>query len=138
MVDFKDAFMSTGTIPEEQRFATALVEHPESTSGHWYYVWHTLGFGGKTFPLVYARPASFAARTGQALLTQDRGCSQLYVDDPAICLVGTKAWALAEGTLPLLWWLVLGLDLSWGKGHFGTGPHEWIGVAYDVTPKDLL
>lgn len=35
---------------------------------------------------------------------------QLYVDDPALALVGSKKWALAEGSLPILWWL----ELGWG------------------------
>ena len=137
IIDFKDAFMSTGTRKDEQRFTAAAVADDESPSGTYIYVWHTLGFGGKTFPLVYARPASFAARTAQALVPQDRVRSQLYVDDPAIAMVGTKAWALREGTLPLLWWLVLGLDLAWRKGYFGVGRHDWIGVSYNFTPDGV-
>ena len=57
---------------------------------------------------------------------------QLYVDDPALSLLGTRGWALTEGSIPILWWLVLGLKLSWSKGYFGDGPHEWIGVRYDI------
>ena len=63
---------------------------PSSPTGVYVYVWHTLGFGGKTFPLVYARPASFASRTAQALMDPDRARLQLYVDDPAVSLVGTE------------------------------------------------
>ena len=63
IVDFEDAFMSTGTLPSEQRFTAAEVVGPDSPTGVFVYVWHTLGFGGKTFPLVYARPASFAAHS---------------------------------------------------------------------------
>ena len=56
------------------------------------------------------------------------------MDDPALAMVGSKLWALAEGSIPILWWLVLGLSLSWKKGSFtdsGTSGHDWIGVHYD-------
>ena len=59
IVDFKDAFMSVGALASEQRYTAAQVDDPDSPTGVFIYVWHTLGFGGKTFPLVYARPASF-------------------------------------------------------------------------------
>ena len=68
IVDFGDAFMSTGTRPEEQRFTAAEVCDDNSATGSYVYVWKMLGFGGTTFPLVYARPSSFAARTAQALM----------------------------------------------------------------------
>ena len=64
--------MSTGTQREEQRFTVAEVEDADSATGTFVYIWKTLGFGGKTFPLVYARPASFAARTAQALMDPKR------------------------------------------------------------------
>ena len=107
IVDFEDAFMSTGTLACEQRFTTAEVDDPSSPSGKYVYVWHTLGFGGKTFPLVYARPASFASRTAQALMDPERTLLQLYVDDPACSLVGTKNWALTEARVPIHWWVFL-------------------------------
>ena len=31
---------------------------------------------------------------------------QLYVDGPALAMAGAKQWALAEGSIPILWWLV--------------------------------
>lgn len=96
--------------------------------------WKTLGFVGNTFPLAYARHASFAARTAQALLDPQTAKLQLYVDAPALAMVGTEQWSLAEGSIPILWWLVLGISLSWGKGSFtesGQSGHDWIGVCYN-------
>ena len=95
--------------------------------------WHTLGFGGKTCPLVYSRPASFAARSGQALLKTEEGYLQVYVDDPAAAFARTKEQALREGSVLLLWWLVIGLELAWSKGAFTDGSHNWIGVTYGIT-----
>ena len=45
----------------EQRFTASEVDDGCSATGCNVYVWKTLRFGAKTFPLVYARPASFAA-----------------------------------------------------------------------------
>ena len=93
----------------------------------------------KTFPVVYARPASLSARTAQALMDPKEARAQLYVDDPAISLVGTEKWARTEGTVPLLWWLVLGLKLAWKKGYFGSeGPTMELPPAYLEQTLDLL
>ena len=59
---------------------------------------------------------------------------QLYVDDPACAFAGTEKWALAEGSIPILWLLILGLKLAWKKGSFTNSEvfgHDWIGVHYD-------
>lgn len=64
IVDFEDAFMSTSTRVDEQRFTAAKVIGTESPTGIRVYVWHTIGFGGKTFPLVYARPPLHALYGG--------------------------------------------------------------------------
>ena len=64
-VDFKNAFMSVPASPREARFNCCLVESPvrrsrpeldaaEPESG-WFLVWAVLGFGGKAYPLLYAR-----------------------------------------------------------------------------------
>ena len=116
------------------RFTAAELIDYNSSTGSYVYVWKTLGFGGKTFPLVYARHSSFASRTAQSLLDPQTAKLQLYVDDPALAMVGTKQWALAEGSIPILWWLVLGLSPSWRKGSFtdsGTSGRDRIGVHYD-------
>ena len=95
--------MSTGTQCEEQRFTASEVADADSATGSFVYVWKTLGFGRRTFPFVSARPASFAARTAQALMDSEASLMQLYVDDPACAFAGTEKWALAEGSIPILW-----------------------------------
>ena len=79
IVDFEDAFMSTGTRQDEQRFTAAKVYDDSSVTGSYVYVWKTLGFWVETLPLVCAKPASFAARTAQALLDPQTSKLQLYV-----------------------------------------------------------
>ena len=50
IVDFEDAFMSTGIRPDEQRFLAAEVLDQSAPSGSYVYVWKTLGFEAQPFP----------------------------------------------------------------------------------------
>ncbi|CAK0816832.1 unnamed protein product, partial [Prorocentrum cordatum] len=68
----------------------------------------------------------------QATLSADVGRLQLYVDDPARTLAGTEADVQLNADVVLAWWLTLGLGLSWDKGVFTSGHHQWIGIKYDV------
>ena len=81
------------------------------------------------------------ARWTQALLPEGRwapalpwapGRLQLYVDDPALVAWGSAAQRALSFSLAVLWWLVLGLPLSWTKGavHAAAAVHVWIGVCF--------
>ena len=126
--------MTVPLHPSESPFTVAEVRDRASPTGTYIYLWKTLGFGGKTFPNVYGRAASFACRSGTALMTPDVTRCQLYVDDPVISACGPLELAERELSLPLMWWLVLGPILAWSKGSFGTGSHVWIGVKYTPGP----
>merc|ERR1712051_969333 len=78
VLDFRDAFMGIPLAEAERPFNTAELEAPltrrraaifdgEAQQGSCI-VWRVLGFGGRPNPLVFARAASFAARSAQALL----------------------------------------------------------------------
>ena len=150
VVDFKNAFMTLPLHQAELPFNTSSAPHgvqrhreplydDEPVSGT-FLVWRVLGFGGHSNPLTYSRVACFAARSGQALLMTTaspsspvaQGRIQLYVDDPVVTLEGPLDAQRAAVDLLCLWWLVLGIPLSWSKGTFGPGrlPHEWIGVRF--------
>ena len=165
ILDFKDAFMSVPLASAERRFNCAntgfdlkrnrppLYDDEPSTGR--FVVWRVLGFGGKPNPLVFSRGASFASRTAQALLgpsdrlerRTDQSCQavapgrvQLYVDDPAVAVVGTRAQAHVSFDLVVMWWLALGIPLSWKKGQTfdGSTPHRWIGIMYHVVDKGAV
>ena len=81
------------------------------------------------------------ARWTQALMAEqswapgDRwapGRHQLYVDDPTVCCWGSPRCRATTFSLVVLFWLVLGIPLSWRKGalHACTEPHQWIGVVF--------
>ena len=112
----------------------------EPTRGS-FIVWQVLGFGGRSYPLLYARVASWLARATQAMLHKDSwsrraswgpAAVQVYVDDPAIVVSGSSAQQSTSIDLAILWWLVLGIPLSWRKGavHAATEQHVWIGVEF--------
>ena len=78
VLDFHNAFMTIPahkgelhynccSLEEAVQLKRAPLEHNEPTTGK-FVVWRTLGFGGRSFPLLYARVASFVARATQALL----------------------------------------------------------------------
>ena len=126
--------MTVPSAAEEQRFNCCLLETPisrqrdaiapgEPTHGS-FIVWQVLGFGGRSYPLLYARVASWLARATQAMLhpsSWSRKVSwgpaavQLYVDDPAVVVSGSDAQRSISIDLAILWWLVLGVPLSWKK-----------------------
>jgi hypothetical protein len=128
VLDFVDAFMSMALHPDEMRFTAAEV--PETSGLGPILVWRVVGFGGRVFPLVYSRAASFAARTAQAAVDVNIARLQLYVDDPVLAVAGSRAQAALECDVVVAWWLALGLELAWHKGAYATGCHDWIGIGF--------
>ena len=162
ILDFKDAFMSIPLSRSEWRFNCAHTGFSlrraredlydgEPRTGT-FVVWRVLGFGGRPNPLVFSRAASFACRCAQALLgpaardeRQDwddvaYGRLQLYVDDPALTLRGTQEQIEAAMDVVILFWLALGVPLSWKKGETFAreAPHRWIGIIYSSVPEGAL
>ena len=161
VLDFKDAFMSIPLHEDERRFncahtgfqlsrtRTSIYDGEPERGG--FVVWRTLCFGGRPNPLVFSRVASFACRTAQALLgtsvtsvpcpdSPSAGRAQLYVDDPIVSVRATEERAKFDLDLVMLWWLVLGIPLSWKKGHLTSGaePHRWIGIDYTLTAEGAI
>ena len=133
---------------DERRFNCAEVPSYFQNGQAAFVIWNVLGFGGKANPLVYARIASLAARAGQALLDVQRARLQLYVDDPAVVVVGDEQACCKELDVLLSFWLLLGLKLSWHKGfhavtddHHQYHPaveHTWIGITYSIVHGHAL
>ena len=150
VLDFKDAFMSIplhidekkyncSFLPEGIKLEREKLDETEATEGN-FVVWNVLGFGGKPNPLVFARVASVAMRSGQALFSTSyradgaRLRGQLFVDDPAITVVGTPEENDKALDVLILWWLVLGFPMAWKKGKKVAAKevHQWIGIEYRV------
>ena len=120
---------NASTVPGGISRSRRALDKNEAESGE-VLLWRVLGFGGHANPLVYSRIATVAARMGQALLfpqTADgiaHGRLQLYVDDPAVVVMGSRAEQQAAIDLLVTWFLVLGIpfpgrrDISrWQNNH---------------------
>ena len=78
VLDFKHAFMTVPANPGEQRYNCCMVEQPlqrnrppldpGEPAGGTFIAWRVLGFGGRPYPLLYARVATQVARLTQALV----------------------------------------------------------------------
>ena len=108
ILDFEDAYHTIPLLPQERRFAAADL-------GDSFVVYRCLGFGGKGYPLVYCRVASFAARCTAAMLANLQARFQLYMDDPALSVAGDRASILATIDAVIVLWLVLDSRVAWKK-----------------------
>ena len=83
--------------------------------------------GGRSYPLIYARVATLIARLSQAMLHEDDWTPspppcwsplrlQLYVDDPVAVARGSPDQHRTTLDMLILFWLLLGIPLSWRKG----------------------
>ena len=134
LLDLSDAFHSIALRREERRFCAAKCQHG-------WVVFEVLGFGGKAFPLVFCRQASWLSRASAAMFSPSSFRLQTYMDDPAMCLRGSLARIQADANTVLLLWLVLGADIAWHKGEFrpahGQG-HSWIGIHFSTEAADTV
>ena len=64
---------------------------------------------------------------------------QLFVDDPAAVAWGERLQRKTTFALLVLFWLVLGLPLSWKKGavYQGVDMHQWIGVRFTIIGRGI-
>jgi hypothetical protein len=68
------------------------------------------------------------------------GRLQLYVDDPVVSVKATEEEAQKALDLVILWWLALGIPLSWKKGSFSraSDSHRWIGIDYTLVTEGAI
>ena len=59
-------------------------------------------------------------------------------DDPALAVQGTLEECVLEVDVVLAWWLALGIRMSWPKGSFTDGSHEWIGIQFEVEGASVI
>ena len=121
VLDFMDAFHSLGVREEEMPFQVFRL--PNGGFG----CYETAVFGGGGSPLTWGRGAAFLGRSGQSLFDIRRARIQIYVDDPMTIWRGTAPMIRGMKTQLLLWWLAIGLGISWPKVQHGTQV-KWIGA----------
>ena len=72
--------------------------------------------------------------SGELASAEKPGRLQLYVDDPVVSVRAKEDQAHETFDLVILWWLTLGLPLSWKQRPLtrGSEPHRWIGIDYTL------
>ena len=68
------------------------------------------------------------------------GRMQLYVDDPVLTVKGTDEQIQTAMDVVIMFWLALGVPLSWKKGEVykQEDPHRWIGIVYSFVAEGAL
>ena len=92
-------------------------------------IFDTLVFGAASSPTVWGRFASFLARAISAV--EPKVNCQLYVDDPAFSMSGTKEEAITQLTNVLLWTNLLGYPIKMSKS-VGGKSISWIGAEINL------
>ena len=128
-LDFQDAFHTMGVAPEELPYQVFRRPGCDTYAGY-----DTVVFGGGGAGLVWGRGGALLGRSGQSLFTQTEARIQIYVDDPWTIWRGTKQRIRAMKTRLLLWWLVLGPEISWSKVQHGDLV-KWIGCNIQVNAR---
>ena len=128
VLDFQDAFHTLGVMLDELPYQVFRL--PSGGFG----VYQTAVFGGGGSPLTWGRAGALLGRSGQALFDARRARVQVYVDDPWTCWRGTRDQIRLMKAQLLVWWLVLGPGISWGKVQQGTQV-KWIGAWVTADPK---
>jgi hypothetical protein len=97
-------------------------------------VFSRLCFGMSGAPLIWGRVAASACRLAQAIYMPSELRIQCYIDEPAIVVRGSPQLRKHLLAMLFLFWAMLGLALSFGKGSRGkTVP--WIGATLTIETR---
>ena len=127
-MDFSDAFY-TLWLSEKDRGRLAF-RTPEGWAA-----FKRLCFGMAGAPLIWGRVAAAACRLAQAIFSPTELRIQCFVDDPAIVVRGNARTRSHLLGMLILFWSVLGLKLSFGKGTRGSSV-PWIGATVSVSNRE--
>ena len=128
--DFSDAFLNLGIAEAERGHAVVLVKPGI------YAAYRGVPFGLASAPLLWGRAAAFIGRATQAIHGPNSHRVQIYVDDPAVAVGGSKSarsWALGR---TLILWAALGARIALHKVSRGKAV-KWIGATYSVVPGGI-
>ena len=131
-VDIRDAFMNIPVM--EDRYALVAAKPKKKADDDMELViFDTLVFGAASSPTVWGRFAAFLARTIVAV--EPEVTCQLYVDDPAIAMSGSREDAITQLTSVLLWVNILGYPIKMSKSTGGKSVN-WIGAVVTLLDEE--
>ena len=129
IIDIKSAFHLLPLKDSEKQFFCTSVDNK-------FQLYHVMLFGPKAAPTIWGRFGALISRLTQAIVGTKNVRLQLYVDDPAMAIVGSES-ARSESILVILLWLsVCNIPLSWSKAQYGQLT-TWIGVDIKIANDDV-
>jgi len=131
--DAKDAFWQLPLHQQERRFYCAVLRRPSGRVTYLAYARTPQGSRGAplSWTIIFGlicRCALSVLRTSEDPDTQRM---QVYVDDPALVVRGSKAFRRAQVTLMVLVWRILGIRLAIDKGQC-CSLVNWIGTTLSI------
>ena len=130
VLDFVDAFYTIGVLPAETRYQ--FVQGPDGRV----FRFDVLAMGSAAAPLIWGRVAAWVMRLSSAIYSADLVRIQCFVDDPWLAARGGKKERRRRLAVIVLFWLALGLKLSWAKKQFGPEV-VWIGVSIGASLEEI-
>ena len=129
VLDWADAFHSMGVDIAE--IPTQVFRVPGTDE---FAAYDTVVFGGGGAGYVWCRGGAFLGRSGQSMFAQVEARIEVYVDDPLTTWRGTLSRIRDMKTRLLLWWIIVGPEISWSKVQHGTTV-KWIGVTIQIVGR---
>ena len=102
ILDHADAFHEILLHPDE------ISDCGADLGEHGLLVFYGMGFGGRSFPNVYGRVASFIERHTQAMFDAKLVRMQQFVDDPILAATGSPEMVAETFDVAVVCWLLLG------------------------------
>lgn len=130
VLDVTDAFWTLPLRPKERKYFVGKLRGL-------YFVYQQLAQGSRGAPLAWCRFFALVARLTQAVLAKDSSRMEVYVDDPALAICGTRAERDLEIAIVVLAWRALNLNLAFQKGQRGRVV-EWIGCSLAVNALGVV
>ena len=125
ILDFADAFWLLPLAPDERRWFTSRLRGK-------YFCFLRNAQGSRNAPLGWGRLAALLGRLTQSIFGRHEALTEIYTDDPCLCLRGSRAERSKLIAMTCILWLSLGFPLSWAKGCRGPRA-DWIGAHFSIT-----
>ena len=140
LLDLQDAFCHFGVHPAELKHCIS----PGLTNGT-ALLWVAMLFGFKGAPLIMGRLSAAIGRLLQSLFHPAEGQVQVYIDDVALMLRGSKELRDLQLAKVLYVLAAFGVQVAMEKGERGCRV-QWIGTTFEIqqhqviigTPKKML
>jgi hypothetical protein len=130
VIDIQNAFHLLPLMDSEKRFFCTEVDGQ-------FQLYHAMLFGPKAAPSAWGRFGALLSRLTQTIVGSANARAQLYVDDPAIAVMGTVAHRSKTVYTILLWWSVLNIPLAWSKAQYSQST-TWIGAKLSIGKAEVV